>query len=58
MSVFRRQKSLVGLDLGSSVVKAVELTLEGPEPVKYLMVIDRGQRRNVLRLHITDLKAH
>lgn len=33
MSVFRRQKSLVGLDLGSSVVKAIELTLEGPEPV-------------------------
>jgi type IV pilus assembly protein PilM len=33
VSVFKRQKSLVGLDLGSSVVKAVELTLEGPEPV-------------------------
>lgn len=33
MSVFKRQKSLVGLDLGSAVVKAVELTLEGPEPV-------------------------
>ncbi len=33
VSVFRRQKSLVGLDLGSSVVKAIELTLEGPEPV-------------------------
>lgn len=33
MSLFQRQKSLVGLDLGSSVVKAIELTLEGPEPV-------------------------
>ncbi|MBL8862690.1 MAG: type IV pilus assembly protein PilM [Planctomycetes bacterium] len=31
--MFKRQKSLVGLDLGSSVVKAVELSLEGPEPV-------------------------
>tara|TARA_R110002126_G_scaffold11114_3_gene50419 strand:+ start:14900 stop:15943 length:1044 start_codon:yes stop_codon:yes gene_type:complete len=31
--VFRRTKSIVGLDLGSSVVKAVEITLEGPEPV-------------------------
>jgi len=31
--VFRRAKSVVGLDLGSSVVKAVEITLEGPEPV-------------------------
>lgn len=31
--VFRKPKSLVGLDLGSSVVKAVEITLEGPEPV-------------------------
>jgi type IV pilus assembly protein PilM len=31
--VFRKQKSVVGLDLGSSVVKAVEITLEGPEPV-------------------------
>lgn len=31
--VFRRSKSIVGLDLGSSVVKAVEITLEGPEPV-------------------------
>ncbi|MDA1264391.1 MAG: type IV pilus assembly protein PilM [Planctomycetota bacterium] len=31
--MFRRAKSIVGLDLGSSVVKAVEITLEGPEPV-------------------------
>jgi len=31
--VFRRGKSIVGLDLGSQVVKAVEITLEGPEPV-------------------------
>jgi type IV pilus assembly protein PilM len=31
--VFRKQKSVVGLDMGSSVVKAVEITLEGPEPV-------------------------
>lgn len=31
--MFRRAKSVVGLDLGSSVVKAVEITLEGPEPV-------------------------
>jgi type IV pilus assembly protein PilM len=31
--VFRRGKSIVGLDLGSQAVKAVELTLEGPEPV-------------------------
>jgi type IV pilus assembly protein PilM len=31
--VFRRNKSIVGLDLGTSVVKAVELTLDGPEPV-------------------------
>jgi type IV pilus assembly protein PilM len=31
--VFRKHKSVVGLDLGSSVVKAVEITLEGPEPV-------------------------
>ncbi len=31
--VFRRGKSVVGLDLGSQVVKAVEITLEGPEPV-------------------------
>src|SRR5207248_2733788 len=27
--VFRKQKSIVGLDLGSSVVKAVEISLEG-----------------------------
>lgn len=31
--MFRRGKSIVGLDLGSQVVKAVEITLEGPEPV-------------------------
>jgi len=31
--VFRKSKSLVGLDVGSSVVKAVEITLEGAEPV-------------------------
>jgi len=31
--VFRKSKSIIGLDLGSSVVKAVEITLEGPEPV-------------------------
>lgn len=31
--MFRKQKSVVGLDLGSSVVKAVEISLEGPEPV-------------------------
>jgi type IV pilus assembly protein PilM len=31
--VFRRGKSIVGLDLGSQVVKAIEITLEGPEPV-------------------------
>ncbi len=31
--MFRKQKSVVGLDMGSSVVKAVEITLEGPEPV-------------------------
>jgi type IV pilus assembly protein PilM len=31
--VFRRGKSIVGLDLGSQAVKAVEITLEGPEPV-------------------------
>jgi type IV pilus assembly protein PilM len=31
--VFRKSKSVVGLDLGSSVVKAVEISLEGPEPV-------------------------
>ena len=33
MELLRKSKSLVGLDLGSSVVKAVEITLEGPEPV-------------------------
>ena len=31
--IFRRNKSIVGLDLGSQSVKAVEITLEGPEPV-------------------------
>ncbi len=31
--MFRRGKSIVGLDLGSQVIKAVEITLEGPEPV-------------------------
>lgn len=31
--VFRRGKSVVGLDLGSQVFKAVEVSLEGPEPV-------------------------
>lgn len=31
--MFGRKKSVVGLDLGSSVVKAVEVTLDGPEPV-------------------------
>ena len=31
--MLRKTNSVVGLDLGSSVVKAVELTLEGPEPV-------------------------
>lgn len=31
--MFRKSKSIVGLDLGSSVVKAVELSLDGPEPV-------------------------
>jgi type IV pilus assembly protein PilM len=31
--VFRKSKSVVGLDLGTSVVKAVEISLEGPEPV-------------------------
>lgn len=33
MPVFRKSKSVIGLDLGSSVVKAVEISLEGPEPV-------------------------
>ena len=32
-NVIRSKKSVVGLDLGSSVVKAIELTLEGNEPV-------------------------
>ena len=31
--MFRKEKSIVGLDLGSQVVKAVEITLDGPEPV-------------------------
>ena len=31
--MFGKTKSVVGLDLGSSVVKAVEISLEGPEPV-------------------------
>lgn len=31
--MFRRGKSIVGLDLGSQVLKAIEITLEGPEPV-------------------------
>ena len=31
--MFRKSKSVVGLDLGSSVVKAIEITLQGPEPV-------------------------
>jgi len=31
--VFRKNKSIVGLDLGHQVVKAVEISLEGPEPV-------------------------
>lgn len=31
--MFRKDKSVIGLDLGSQVVKAVEITLEGPEPV-------------------------
>lgn len=31
--MFRKQKSIVGLDLGSQVVKAVEITLDGSEPV-------------------------
>jgi type IV pilus assembly protein PilM len=31
--VFRKQKSVVGLDLGSSVVKAVEISMQGAEPV-------------------------
>jgi type IV pilus assembly protein PilM len=31
--VFRRNKSVVGLDLGRQVVKAVEISMDGPEPV-------------------------
>ena len=31
--MFRKNRSIVGLDLGGQVVKAVEITLEGPEPV-------------------------
>jgi type IV pilus assembly protein PilM len=31
--VFRKTKSIVGLDLGSQLVKAVEISLEGSEPV-------------------------
>ena len=31
--MIRSKKSVVGLDLGTSVVKAVEITLEGQEPV-------------------------
>jgi type IV pilus assembly protein PilM len=31
--VFRKNKSIVGLDLGHQVVKAVEISLEGAEPV-------------------------
>ena len=31
--MFRKTKSIVGLDLGHQVVKAVEISLEGPEPV-------------------------
>jgi type IV pilus assembly protein PilM len=31
--VFRKSKSVVGLDLGHQVVKGVEISLEGPEPV-------------------------
>ena len=31
--MFRKNKSFVGLDLGNQVVKAVEITLEGSEPV-------------------------
>ncbi len=31
--MFRKQKSIVGLDLGSQVIKAVEISLEGQEPV-------------------------
>lgn len=31
--LFSRKKSVVGLDLGTSVVKAIELTMDGTEPV-------------------------
>ncbi|MEX1026368.1 MAG: type IV pilus assembly protein PilM [Planctomycetota bacterium] len=31
--MLRKNRSIVGLDLGSQVIKAVEITLEGPEPV-------------------------
>ena len=31
--MFRKSKSIVGLDLGHQAVKAVEISLEGPEPV-------------------------
>ena len=31
--MFRKNKSFVGLDLGHQVVKAVEISMEGPEPV-------------------------
>ncbi|NOT31495.1 MAG: type IV pilus assembly protein PilM [Planctomycetes bacterium] len=31
--MFRKAKSVVGLDLGHQVVKAVEISMEGPEPV-------------------------
>jgi len=31
--VFLRKKSVVGLDVGNSVVKAIELTLDGPDPM-------------------------
>lgn len=31
--MFGKNRSIVGLDLGSQVVKAVEISLEGPEPV-------------------------
>ncbi|HKX46430.1 MAG TPA: type IV pilus assembly protein PilM [Planctomycetota bacterium] len=31
--MFRKQKSILGLDLGSHSLKAVEISLDGPEPV-------------------------
>jgi type IV pilus assembly protein PilM len=31
--VFRKTKSLIGLDLGSQAFKAVEISMDGPEPV-------------------------